>query len=240
VGQQTEVISVSVVPDDGAYLVVDNRLANKPGSGDGKGFGGIPFLAWGAVKDRGNAGRPIVNINNGVIRPTVSFDAELLLNPTDSDSFQILHFIVSAEWFDASVGKVIPHQIQVRWGWSGAHTHPPISPLGRVWNWNLEESYFNPGASIGFFSTQNIHQTCPELKSDFPTLFNSTETPIGTKKHYTVDIEGLFWCASNRGLFTAPMPNEELEVNIVQWSVELTYANSFLGVKISNMETGNL
>jgi hypothetical protein len=52
------------------------------------------------------------------------------------------------------------------------------------------------------------------------------------KKAYFIDVQGLFECSSRLNLFTSPMPNQPLDVNIVQWAVEMTYESSLLGVKI--------
>merc|ERR1711964_587187 len=92
----------------------------------------------GAVQHRGNAGQPIVQLN--ALREAISFDATLVDINRGPRYLQLFHFIVSATW------NGMPHQLQVSLGWSGQGAH--WGPLARVWNWNFDQSFYSPGASI--------------------------------------------------------------------------------------------
>lgn len=167
----------------------------------------IPFIAFGAQSNRGNGG-PVGQLNTASGH-TLSFVARLWAYNTmryKTGGGGLMELIVLSRWPD-QFGRNVPRMIQVI---LFDDNIPAAEPLHRHWNWPVSGSMFANGADIAYFFPRQAQRYCGMT---IPAL-QSTDT------HYTIDLQALFECASNLGLFDTPMPSGTLAITGVHWANE--------------------
>jgi hypothetical protein len=88
-----------------------------------------------------------------------------------------------------------------------------LPPPKTRWNWPLEESFYYPGAEVAMVSSAQLARLCG---IDVPPQ----QLAVG-KMDYSVDITGIFACASDLNLFGTPMPAwQDVELDGFHWYLE--------------------
>jgi hypothetical protein len=183
-------------------------------------FTRIPFLSFGAHKDRGNA-KPIGAINPPDGTPShVTFTLRLWdISANDTP-------MASELWTVASWGgrtrMVFVALGRSNLSFAGAHRH---------WNWPIAESFLSPGADIVYFDADELAQRCPRALTAVaggvpvpPLLFSSGDrrANLGRDVRYDLDLDALFHCASEDVAFDDPLPpTATTPVDGVFWSNEI-------------------
>lgn len=203
-----------------AHLVLNNHAANPV-------RGAIPFLGFGAFADHGNGG-PIAMLNAPASPHVLTFKSRLwgvsLPEPCcgpDTTQYQTVTVWLTliAKW--GSHPKMIQMAI---YHISRDPRHPDIvdpylgspSPQNShvQWEWRYPQSGYSPGALYLSAKADDMGAYCG---MPIPTL------ALGQDVAYSIDLQQLFQCMSNHGLFDEPLPaTPEIPVAAVQWSIENT------------------
>ncbi len=181
----------------------------------------IPFLSLVIDDDHGNGG-PIGALNDPARPHVLSFvdrvwDYVQVRDPAPGEARghkgMWLHYVwVATEW------QGQPRMIFVNLLWNGITWSARWNAgLSRRWNWPMRDSGLYPGANIAFFNAGEIGLHCPALEDLQPLRGR------GDERRYTIDLQALFRCASDEGLFDTPMPTDQaLPIKTVGWAVEGT------------------
>ena len=216
-----------------AHMIV--RHLGPTNSHDENGAGGIPFVSVGAQANRGNG--VAVGALNNLLRPhNVRFTANLFDWKTSDSSIMWAFVYAISEWPDET-GKTTQHGVflTLKHMGEGSDYSGPENPGHPFdWNWPIRESFFYPGVDWGFIDSEDLNSG--------PTAWHCGFTvPAMTEKltdyRFNVNLQKLFECASNRGLFRTPMPAiGELPIKGVHWAVEMTGEEAFLWLAVHGME----
>ncbi|MHB9102623.1 MAG: hypothetical protein ACYC2E_14030, partial [Sulfuricella sp.] len=131
---------------------------------------------------------------------------------------------IIAEWPDVW-GRPVPHMLFI----DLFHWNIENHLAGALdWNWPIQEDYLYPGADLAFFDAEDVAISCgitvPRLES------------IGQQITYNLDLQGLFQCASDHGLFRDAMPTtSNLPIRGIHWANEGTGVNGWLWTSVHAM-----
>lgn len=178
----------------------------------------IPFLSIGAAAGRGNGG--LVGTLNDPERPhVVSFRSRLdaVFGSTPDQLWVLSHFLwATADWG----GKPrmlflhLYHDGYVQ-GEPFEFSTPTVPGATSRWNWPIEESVLFPGAEVAFIDGEDTLTHCGFAT---PVL-----TAPGQTIHAEVDLQALYRCLSDHGLYDEPMPHDvPVPLTGVHWGNELT------------------
>lgn len=195
----------------------------------------IPFMAIGAHDTRGNGGLV------GALNPTagvpskVSFTAKMYdykvpaADPVWGVGATLFRLVAVAQWKDGA-GRDVPRMIQVNL----FHDNLNDGFIGRGWNWPLQQAFYFPGADIAYMDGEKVAWYCTGYS--LPAQFSS----IGQTINYDIDLQKLFKCASDWGLFRDPLPTtSNVMLRAVHWAVEGVGSNGWLWVAVHNMQMHN-
>ncbi|MDN5923403.1 MAG: hypothetical protein L0H70_00205 [Xanthomonadales bacterium] len=96
------------------------------------------------------------------------------------------------------------------------------------WNWPIVESVYHPGAQFAGVEAENIQSLCgfavPRLQ--FP----------GQDVNYSIDLNALFHCANQAGMFDEPLPQTaDIPITSVSWATEGTGKDGGIWVDVHSM-----
>jgi hypothetical protein len=80
-----------------------------------------------------------------------------------------------------------------------------LGPQTGKWNWPIENSFFYPGAEVVVLTAASVLSHCGV---SMPTL-----NLYGGAQNFSVDITGLYACASDWSLWSSPMPAGDISLN---------------------------
>jgi len=201
-----------------AHLVLNLHYPN-PCGGDG-----IPFLSIVADRDRGNAGLTpgALNRSSSTIPSRVQFTARLwdmgLPNcPGCSTEYGYVQpgkgYLDFALWAVAEWGGK-PRMLFVNLLHRNREPTGGMEGKDQEWNWPVREDILYPGADLAVFEAEALPSVC---NYTVPVMSGA----IGQEINYTVDLQKLFRCASDQGLFRDPMPTtSNLPIKTVGWKNE--------------------
>lgn len=210
-----------------AHLVLNQTFSNPCGDA-------TPFLSIGAQDGRGQPG-PL-----GALNPTPGVPSMLQFtakvydfktpNPFPGAGGQpgtsVFRVYIVAEWPD-DTGRPVPRMLFIDLFHMNVDDHLAGAS---DWNWPIQEDYLYPGADLAFFDAENIAATCGQVLA-VPRL-----TLIGQQFTYNLDLQGLFRCASNQGLFRTAMPTtSNLPIRGIHWANEGTGVNGWLWTSVHAM-----
>lgn len=215
-----------------AHLVLNQTFSNPCGDA-------TPFLSIGAQDGRGQSG-PL-----GALNPTPGVPSSLQFTakvydfkaPTPlfvggqkgTSNFWV--YIV-AEWPD-DTGRPVPRMLFI-----SLFRHNINSDLAGAydqdtngdWNWPIQEDYLYSGADLAFFDADMIATNCGAALDTYRL------TTIGDKFTYNLNLQGLFRCASDKGLFRNTMPTtSNLPIRGIHWANEGTGVNGWLWTSVHAM-----
>jgi len=190
--------------------------------------GATPFLSLGAFAGRGT-------------NPTIG-----VLNPNASSALSVISFGERLWGFtppvrryptqDSSIASYL--WIVTKWGTKPrmialmlAHDHfknSDATTLGHGhWNWNVQESVYNPGADIVYIDVEDVVSHCGY---SIPRLSN-----VGQEINYRIDATRLFRCVSNS--FDDPFPTTaNIPITGVFWANEATGKDGGIWVDVHQMK----
>lgn len=197
--------------------------------------GPIPFMAIGAHDTRGNGGLV------GALNPTggapskVSFKAKVYdyksptPDPIHGAGATFFRLIAVSQWQDAQ-GRDVPRMLMINL----FHDHLNDGFIGRGWNWPLQQAFYFPGADIAYMDVEQVPGHCSGYTIPAPFWY------IGQEITYDIDLQKLFKCASDGGLFRTPMPStSNVMLRAVHWALEGVGSNGWLWVAVHNMQMHN-
>lgn len=209
-----------------AHLVLNQTFSNPCGDA-------TPFLSIGAQDGRGQSG-PL-----GALNPTSGVPSHLQFTakvydykrPNDyPNGGQIgtsaFYVYIIAEWPDA-MGRPVPRMLFI----TLFHDNIDNNIAGTSdWNWPIQEDYLYPGADLAYIDAEDVATYCG------PELDTYRLTTIGDKFTYKLDLQKLFICASNLGLFRNTMPaTSNLPIRGIHWANEGTGVNGWLWTSVHAM-----
>ena len=183
-------------------------------------FSRIPFLSFGAHKNRGN-GIPV-----GAINPSLGVPSHVVFTLRLWDISSNATPMSSELWTVASWGGKT-RMVFIALGhanltWGIAHRH---------WNWPIAQSFLAPGADIVFFDHEDLGNRCPGAltatargQAVSTGLFSTDDrtSNVGKDILYDLDLDALYHCASGFGPFDDPLPStQDIAVDGVFWSNEI-------------------
>ncbi|HKI03420.1 MAG TPA: hypothetical protein VKK31_15690 [Thermoanaerobaculia bacterium] len=200
-----------------AHLVLNLTYPNPCDGGYG-----IPFLSIAADRDRGNGGRTpgALNRSSTTIPNRVRFTARLWDLGLPSCPSCVNGFVQPGKgYLDFALWAVAE--------WGGKQRMLFVNLLHRnkeyaggvagqtyEFNWPVQEDTLYPGADLAFFEAEALPALC---NYTVPVMSGA----IGQEINYTVDLQKLFRCASDQGLFRDPMPTTaNLPIKTVGWKNE--------------------
>lgn len=139
-----------------AHLVANGTFPNPNGDG-------LPYLAIGAERYRGNDSYAIGTLNYSPGRKRVQFKARLwdMKAPTQIGHRPTLAFYVTA--ITTWGGKARGFQLTL-YHWNIENSTIPPDPVDFVdrykWNWPMQESYYHPGAEWAFIDAEDVQYFC--------------------------------------------------------------------------------
>lgn len=213
-----------------AHMVLNHTYTNPGGYGQNS----LPFMSIGAADNRGNGG--ILGYMNDDYSPSMVTWTSTIFDTVESSPPTVwasAHFIViTAEWDGKTrmIQLALFHEGDIKdsqevWGefhWStstnGGHNH---------WNWQIQESFYYPGADIVFFDAEDMYSLC-----GFPMTRLRYD---GTSAYYSLILDDLYRCASDLSLFDTTMPYTSVPITGIQWGNELVGPNIALWTSVHNM-----
>lgn len=212
-----------------AHLVLNQTFANPCGDA-------IPFLSIGAQDGRGQSGplgalNPTAGVPSGLQFTAKLYDfKESDLLPSGIRAASTFRVYIIAEWPDSPGGQPIPRALFIDLFHLNVDDHLAGKQVNNGdWNWPIQEDYLYPGADLAFFDAEDIAASCGIT---VPRLTN-----IGQQIAYDLDLQGLFRCASNLGLFRAAMPTtSNLPIRGIHWANEANSANGWLWTSVHAMK----
>lgn len=181
----------------------------------------IPYISFGASSAHGNT-RPIAITTVGDVshRPNLSF--KQFVTATDGTSYAVawLSFWISG-WDDG-----IRRLVQIQLG-KQAQVDDKFSNF-QVWNWNLVDSYYYPGAYTHNNNVTRLNSTCalglPQVS--FTNTYVGSGQSSGSITSYDIDLYDLMSCIASSGAFDG-QPNQlpdPFVISGVEWAVEQVQA----------------
>jgi hypothetical protein len=211
-----------------AHLVLNTTYPNPCAGHDP-----IPFLQFGAHDTRGNGGvLGLLNAGDGA-SPRLRFTARMYdykrthLDCAGDVCASYFRLVLLAQWQDAD-GRDIPRMIQLNLYYDNAGD----GLTGRGWNWPIREDMFFPGADIAYMDAVKVRAACP---SRFAVAL-PTFSAIGQQIDYDLDVEGLYRCASDLGLFREPLPaTPNVIFRAAHWALESSGRDGYLWMAMHDM-----
>jgi hypothetical protein len=202
-----------------AHLVLNLTYPNPCDGGYG-----TPFLSIAADRDRGNAGLTpgALNRSSSTIPNRVKFTARLwdmglpscpaCTNPNvfvqPGKGYLDFALWAVAEWGGKQrmlFVNLLHRNVEYTGGKSGDKWE---------FNWPVREDILYPGADLAFFEAEALPALC---NYTVPVMSGA----LGQEINYTIDLQKLFKCASDQGLFKDPMPTTaNLPIKTVGWKNE--------------------
>jgi hypothetical protein len=152
--------------------------------------------------------------------------------------------IAVSEWKDVTGTRDTPRMIQLHLFHDAPFDPAKDNFAGRGWNWPLQQSFYFPGADIAYMDVRGLQAKCGFTLPMPPVTYDGTaisyNNPSGTQLNYDVDLQKLFKCASNLGLFREPMPTtSNIKIKGVHWALEGAGLNGWLWTSVHNMQMHN-
>jgi hypothetical protein len=195
-----------------------------------QGADALPFMSIGAADNRGNGG--VVGRMNHPFAPSkVTWTSKVwdVLENNQGNYWASVHtFITTAEWGGKT--RMIQVALYHESNLNGTELHFSDSTNGthKHWNWQMQESFYYPGADIAFMDAEDVYALCG---FSMTRLRNE-----GDNASYSVVLDDLYRCASNLGLFDTPMPTvDSVPITGVHWANEGTGDNVALWTSVHNM-----
>lgn len=204
-----------------------------PDTGGNKQFT-IPYLSVGAHRVRGNGEAvAIVHRSLRTSSDVLAFDAQLRGHAAigcrgdQDDPCDPAHAGVHA-------GVLITAQ------WTGVRRmlfldlyHEGVLAL-RVpsrshWSWPIRESMFWPGGEVAVMSANDVAQRCPDVVR-IPML----AWPATSPSSYRINLRDVLVCAESAGLWSAVLPDDFVEIEAVDWFVEMSGTTGMLWLSVQN------
>jgi hypothetical protein len=198
-------------------------------------FGGNPFFGIGAFYGHGNGGYPgTLNPSKAAGATVLEFDARLWESqlPQPVSAYQqstiVFWFQVFAVWgpHPKAIQIALFHQA------SGGYLATPT--LATIpWDWRYMDSAYYPGAIFVSSRAEDLDGYCGMR---VPSLVLHQDV------RYSIDLQKLFQCMSDHGLFVdgqdngEPLPvTSDIPITIVNWANEGTGSNGSLWTDVHNM-----
>ena len=99
--------------------------------------------------------------------------------------------------------------------------------LNNLFNWNIKDTMYYPGADILFISSEKINEICA---TQIPSLNMKTNS----QAQYNLDINHLFKCLSPR--FLQPMPDDLVPITGIHFAIEHTSGANLTDVSFKNIK----
>lgn len=198
-------------------------------------YGGNPFLGIGAFAGHGNPGYPgMLNPSNANSPSVLRFDARLWEAnlPQPISEFQQSTIVFWVQVF-ASWGPH-PKAIQIALFHQASGSYIATPTLATIpWDWRYMESAYYPGAIFVSTRAEDLRSLCG---IGMPAMVLHEDV------HYELDLQRLFQCMSDRGMFVdgnghdEPLPSTaDIPVTIVNWADEGTGVNGSLWTDVHSM-----
>jgi len=198
-------------------------------------FAGNPFLAFGAFASHGNATRlGALNPSPSTVPSVLEFDARLWSSTLPEPAWEyqqstiVFWFQVFANWgpHPKAIQIALFHQA------SGGYLATPT--LATIpWDWRYMDSAYFPGAIFVSSRAEDLRGYCG---MSVPSLVLQQDV------HYSIDLQQLFRCMSDHGLFVDGQGNDEplpttsnIPITIINWANEGTGVNGSLWTDVHNM-----
>ena len=208
------------------FHLVMNQLYTNP-----QGYGALPFMSIGAADNRGN-GSVLGYMNYQYLPSTVTWTSKVwdVLENSQIPYWASIHFfIASAEWGGKT--RMIQLALYHESNLNGAELHFSDSTNGTHshWNWQMQESFWYPGADIAFMDAEDVYDLCG---FSVTRLRNKDDSA-----NYSVVLDDLYRCASDLGLFDTQMPQYgAVPITGVHWANEGTGSGVALWTSVHNMK----
>jgi hypothetical protein len=197
---------------------------------------GIPFVSIAADRDRGNAGRTpgALNRSSNSIPNKVRFVAKLWdlvlpdcavcqTSPQPSKGIVDFSLWAVAEW-GGTPRMLFIDLLHLNREYSGGVAG------SMEWNWPIAEDFLQPGADLAFIEAEDTAALCGY---SVPAMSGA----IGEEIQYTIDLQKLFRCASDLGLFRTPMPStQNIPIKTVAWKNEGFGVSGAIWTSVHGME----
>jgi len=205
------------------HLVLNQTFSNPQGAG------ALPFLSIGAAANRGNGG--VMGYMNSPGSPNIlMWNSKVwdVLENSQSNYWASVHFVyTTAEWGGKTrmLFVALYHESDL----NGAELHFSDATNGTHshWNWQMQESFYYPGADIAFMDAEDVNALC-----GFPM---TRLRNVGENATYAVFLQALYRCASDLDLFDSDMPVTPVPITGVYWSNEGTGTDVALWTSVHNM-----
>lgn len=198
-----------ISPYNRFHLAISHAYENPQGRD------GIPFLSIGAAANRGNGGE--IGAFNAPGRPhVVQFSTRVNLLHGSTDDYWVASYLLWAtvEWggMPRMLFLHLFHDGQIPEGdWE--FSTPTTPGLNRKWNWLFPDSSLYPGAEVAYMDKEDLVHHCG---------FSLPALPYQTAVNFTIDLQAIYRCASDNGLFDVPMPDDaEIPITGVHWATEI-------------------
>jgi hypothetical protein len=194
----------------------------------------IPFLSLGAHAGHGQAGA-VTTMNRSqhpANRPQVRWTAWTLAHaPFGCDPAKGQEACVAegvhAGFYGIASWDGVKRLVFVNLLTTGDLVRDAQPPSRAKWNWPLAESFYYPGAEIVMFNSAQLARLC---EIDIPR--QSLE--VGHQE-FSVDITGIFACASDQNLFSSQMPRyADIELDGFHWYLEAVGSTGALWIAVED------
>jgi hypothetical protein len=197
----------------------------------------IPYLSVGAHATRGN-GEPVATVHRSrrTFSDVLAFDAQIRGRGAigcrgDADDPCVpehagVHagVLVSAQW--AGTRRMLFVDLY----------HEGVlalsAPYRSHWSWPIRESMFWPGGEVAIVSGVDVARLCPD-SAPVPML----AWPAATPSSYRLNLRDLLVCAEVLLLWSAPLPEDLVDVEAVDWFVEISGTTGMLWLMVRNPVT---
>ena len=104
-----------------------------------------------------------------------------------------------------------------------------VGPSTSHWSWPIQESMFWPGGEVAVVSSNQVAARCPGGQA-LPML----QVGAASATRYALNISSLLLCAEWLGLWSAPLPDETVGIEAVDWFVEISGTTGMMWLMIEN------
>lgn len=206
-----------------AHLVMNGTFPNPN-------LGGIPFMAIGAERYRGN-GAPVGYLNHSTAPKRAQFKARLwdFKLPTGVGTQPPhLTFYVYATTFWGGKARGL-YVTLAHWNWDNSTSTGFTKEY--KWNWPMQESFYFPGIEWVFIDAEDVQSHCGFT---IPRL-----TTKNQQISYDINFQSLFQClgSTSKNGWDSPFPTSAaLAINGVHWSVEMTGVSGWIWPSVHDMK----
>lgn len=202
----------------------------------------IPYMSIGASDVRGNGG-PVGALNPSpasTVPSKVSFTAKLWdYSKPNSYGGQYeaggayFRVLALSQWKD-SANRDVPRMLFINLFYEGNHYGGKTVGDGFVngiWNWPYSGAMYFPGGDIAYMDADMIASKCGGY-----SVRRMKPSDLRADINYTIDLQKLFKCASDNGLFHDSLPTtSNVHIRAVHWAVEGFGINGGLWTSVHNM-----